>query len=398
MIPAILIRKDPPHDGHKEHTLNAKKMHICLIASEILGFGVAGGFGFSTRSLGRNLVARGHRVTAVIPQPVDLSDTETMLDGIAVRTYGRNEIFTASGLYRKIDADVYHSQHPSLSTYVAQRAMPQARHVVTVRDPRDIRDWWLEFKYPSRTRIGVLKTAAFYDNPLTWCAVRHANRVFVPAKYLADKVQRKYGLQRSPGFMPTPIAMPEGPVTKSERPTVCYVGRLDRRKRPDRFLALAPKFPDVEFIIAGGAQDPRYEHELMSRYGCANNVKMLGFIDQFASDALHGVFASSWILVNTAMREGLPNVFIEAAAHGCALVSAHDPDQFTTRFGWHCPDGDYTKGITGLLQDGLWRLRGAEGATYARATNAADIATECHETMYASLPDEKQISGFRVRT
>ena len=105
-------------------------MHICLIASEFLGFGTAGGFGFATRSLGRNLVSRGHRVTVVIPQPVDLdldrNTTEMGVDGITVRCYPRDQILRMGWLYRELDADIYHSQEPSLSTYVAQRAMPRS--------------------------------------------------------------------------------------------------------------------------------------------------------------------------------------------------------------------------------------------------------------------------------
>lgn len=364
-------------------------MHICLIASELLGFGTAGGFGFATRSLGRNLVARGHRVTAVIPKPVDISETETILDGITVRTFPRDQILKSGWLYREIGANVYHSQEPSLSTFVAQRAVPHAQHVVTTRDPRDLHDWWIEFKHPSRTRMGVLRTAAFYENPFTRASVRNARRVFVPAKCLAGKVQRKYGLAQPPEFMPTPITMPRGPVIKAERPTLCYVGRLDRRKRPDHFLSLAPLFPQAEFIVVGSAQDARYERELMDRFGSANNVRMLGFVDQFASDVLSEVFASSWIMVNTAAREGLPNVFIEAAANACAIVSPHDPDEFTSRFGWHCPDEDYAGAVRMLLKDDLWRSRGALGSAYARATNDAELATDRHLDAYAALLDAR---------
>jgi len=365
-------------------------MHICLICSEFLGFGVAGGFGFATRSLGRNLINRGHRVTVAMPQPVDLRVSETSIDGIAIRTFPRSGIFSASALYREIGADLYHSQHPSLSTYVAQRAMPDAPHVVTVRDPRNIRDWWLEFKYPSRSRAGVLKTMAFYDNPLTWMAVRRANRVFVPAKCLAEHVRKTYFLPRAPEFMPTPIAMPETTGPKAGQPTLCYVGRLDRRKRPDRFLDLASRFPEARFVVVGGAQDPGYEQELRQRYGKAKNVHMLGFVDQFSSDALHQVLASSWIMVNTAMREGLPNVFIEAAAHGCAIVSAHDPDGFSSAFGRHCPDGNFEQAVSWLLKSGRWQALGQAGAAYARSTNAVEIAVQRHETAYASLRNNLQ--------
>jgi glycosyltransferase involved in cell wall biosynthesis len=366
-------------------------MHICLISSEFLGFGIAGGFGFATRSLGRNLVARGHRVTVAMPRPVDRDEERACFDGIAVRTFPRGDILGAGQLFREIGADIHHSQHPSLTTHVAQRAMPGAGHVVTVRDPRNIRDWWLEFRYPSRSRIGVLRTMAFYDNPLTWMAVRRSDRVLVPAKCLAGTVRRRYLLARPPGFMPTPITMPGGDVRKSARPMVCYVGRLDRRKRPDRFLALAPGFPGVEFVVVGGAQDAAYERELMALHGGAGNVRMLGFVDQFSSGALHEVLAESWVMVNTAMREGLPNVFIEAAAHGCAIVSAHDPDGFASRFGRHCPDGDFGRALGELLESGRWRTLGQAGAAYARATNDAGIATQLHEAMYASLLEEKRL-------
>ncbi|MEZ5504424.1 MAG: glycosyltransferase, partial [Halioglobus sp.] len=237
-------------------------MHICLIASEFLGFGVAGGFGFATRSLGRNLVARGLRVTVVIPQPVNFSKREAVLDGMAVRTYPRAQIMRNDTLFREVGADVYHSQEPSLSSYIAQRAVPNAVHVVTSRDPRDLRDWWIEFRYPSQTRFGLLRTAAFYEKPLTRDAVRNAAKVVVPAKCLAPKVQRKYALPCLPDFMPTPVTMPSTPFVKAGHPQICYVGRLDRRKRPDRFLELAPQFPDIEFVVAGASQDPAYAHEL----------------------------------------------------------------------------------------------------------------------------------------
>ena len=154
----------------------ANSMHICLIASEILGLGIAGGFGFATRSLGRNLVARGVRVTVVMPVPRHMSTNGAVLDGITVRTYPRAQILRNDALFRDVGADIYHSQEPSISSYVAQRAVPQAIHVVTSRDPRDLHDWWIEFMHPSHTRLGLLRTAAFYENPLTHAAVRNAAR------------------------------------------------------------------------------------------------------------------------------------------------------------------------------------------------------------------------------
>ncbi len=365
--------------------MHGDSLHICLIASELLGFGVAGGFGFATRSLGRNLVNRGHRVTVVMPQPVGTTASESDIDGMTVRTFARSDILRCDALFQSVKADIFHSQEPSLSSYIAQRAVPRGIHVVTCRDPRNFRDWCVEFRYPSHTRLGLLRTAAFYENPFTRRAVRHAERVFVPANSLVEKVKNKYRLANSPQFMPTPIAMPVEPVQKSAQATICYVGRLDRRKRPDKFLSLAADFPHVEFLVAGTAQDPRYGEELVARFGHLPNIRMLGFIDQFSSNALSSVFSKSWIMVNSAAREGLPNVFIEAAAHGCAIVSPHDPDGFASQFGRHCPDQDYHAAIKALLSNNRWRELGQAGAAYVASTNRSDLATDQHLAAYTAL-------------
>jgi hypothetical protein len=65
----------------------------------------------------------------------------------------------------------------------------------------------------------------------------------------------------------------------------------------------------------------------------------------------------SWILVNTAAREGLPNAFIEAAAHQCAILSAVDPDGFSSQFGHLVLNDDFAAGLRALLQDDLWKKR-----------------------------------------
>ena len=63
-------------------------------------------------------------------------------------------------------------------------------------------------------------------------------------------------------------------------------------------------------------------------------------------------------MVNTATREAMPNAFLEAAAHGCAILSAVDPDGFASRFGWHVVRDDFAAGLAALLAHGTWRERG----------------------------------------
>ncbi|MCP5368082.1 MAG: glycosyltransferase family 4 protein [Hyphomicrobiales bacterium] len=359
-------------------------MKVCLICAEFLGWGRAGGFGFATRAIGRGLAARGVQVTAVVPFPPGRDEAEQEVDGIRVLGYPPRDHGRAAALFRGCDADVYHSQQESLATHVAQRAMPGRAHVVTCRDPRDWSDWWIEFKHPSRSRARLLATMAYYENPVTRAALRRADAVFVPAMFLRQKVRRRFGLAKEPGFLPTPIAVPET-VQKATEPTVCFIGRLDRRKRPGRFLDLAARFPHVRFLAVGMAQDPRFQANLETTYGNIPNLEFTGFIDQFA-DPRHGqILARSWVLVNPAAREGLPNVFIEAAAHRCALVSSLDPDGFVSRFGDLAADEDYGAALARLLKGDAWRRLGEEGHRYVARTNAPDIAIQRHMDVYGEV-------------
>ena len=69
------------------------------------------------------------------------------------------------------------------------------------------------------------------------------------------------------------------------------------------------------------------------------------------------IYEESWVLVNGSLREGLPLVFIEAAGHGCAILSRLNPDGFASRFGFCLRDGDFEKGLAVLLSSNLWKAR-----------------------------------------
>ena len=119
-------------------------MRICLICVEIFAWGKYGGFGRSTRMIGKELARRGIEVAAVVPRRAGQGAVE-MLDGIRVLGFDSRQPFTAMNLFREADADIYHSQEPSFGTYLAQLAMPKRKHVITFRDTRDLKDWWIEF-------------------------------------------------------------------------------------------------------------------------------------------------------------------------------------------------------------------------------------------------------------
>lgn len=357
-------------------------MHICLLCTEIFRWGKYGGFGRATRVIGRELARRGVKVSAVIPLPRGSQEAvREEFDGITVYGYPVHETWSSQALYKEVDADIYHTEEPFLGTYLARRAMPAKAHVVTFRDPRSMQDWWTEFRFPTRSRLQTLTTWVYYENPLVRQAVRRCHGWGVAAEFLTDKAMRKYRLREPPTFLPSPIAIPDR-VEKAARPTACFVGRFDRVKRPELFFELARQHPEVEFIAIGASQDDQFSHDIQSGIAMPSNLTLTGFIDQFKSKELYEHMARSWILVNTSAKEGLPNAFIEAAAHQCAILSTFDPDGFTSKFGCLVPEGEYSSGLTTLLRDNLWRERGADGQAYVRSRFSTDVVIDRHVQLY----------------
>jgi hypothetical protein len=169
-------------------------MHICLVCVEIFAWGKFGGYGRATRELGRLLVKSGIEVTAVVPQRQDQRPLET-LDGIRVLGFPLSAPWQAQDLFGNCNADIFHSQEPSLGTYLAMRARPEAKHVVTIRDPKFFSDWLMELRHPS---ISLTRTflSRFYDiNFLVRRAVQRADAALCTTFDGREKAKALYRLQ-----------------------------------------------------------------------------------------------------------------------------------------------------------------------------------------------------------
>jgi len=358
-------------------------MRICLICVEIFAWGKHGGFGRATRLIGRELVKRGHEVFAVVPRRAGQKSVEN-LDGIQVLSFNPYKPWTARKLFSQCNADIYHSCEPSFGTYLAMTAMPKRKHMVTFRDPRNLKDWIMEFQLPSLNRLQVIHNCLYENNYLVRRSIKKMDAVYTIAPELVPKVKRMYHPKVNPQFLPTPVSVPET-ITKAEKPTVCYSNRLDRRKRPMLFFELAKEFPDVEFIVMGKSRDKKWEAALRNKYEQLPNLKILGFVDQFSSNLHSEILEKSWVMVNCAIREAMPNAIIEAAAHQCAILSSGNYGGFASIFGYHAKDDDFRAGLRDLLKNGKWKECGQRGCDYIKEVFELDRVIDQHIEIYAKL-------------
>jgi len=359
-------------------------MRVCLISTEIFAWNKYGGFGRATRLIGRELIKKGIEVFAVVPRRVGQNEVE-ILDGIKVFGFPSYNPLFAKKLFRDCNADIYHSQEPSFSTFLAMGEMPRRIHLITSRDPKFFKDWFNELMHPSYSKIQVLGNFLFEDNFLVKKSLRSSNGVFCAAKFLNKKVLKKYRLKSEVPFLPTPVEIPKRKLVKSETPTVCYLGRLDRRKRPELFFRLAESFPDVKFIASGRGRDTNYEKYLRKKYSGLKNLIITGFINQFENNKISEILEKSWVLVNTAVREGLPNSFLEALAHKCALLSSLNPENVTERFGYFAKNGSFEEGLKILLENNSWENKGELGRNYVQENYELEYSIEKHIGIYNKM-------------
>jgi glycosyltransferase involved in cell wall biosynthesis len=358
-------------------------LKLCFLVSEYFRWGKYGGYGTSTRILATELVRRGHEVDVVTPRRAD-QPGEEIVDGVRILARLPHDLPGLVGLFRTGGATVFHSHEPSFAGALALWAVPDRAHVVTCRDTRLFGDWIVELRAWLRDgSLRTLLTWPYENNPLVSRAVRRADGVWCASEFSRPLAQRKYGLGRTPGFLPSPLAIP-APRGKRSRPTVCWLGRWDSRKRPHLFFELAERFPDVEFVAMGKGRTETNENDVRARWAGLPNVTLLGLVDQFADpERFWSTLGGSWILVNTALREGLPRSFMEAAGQGCAILSRVDPDGFASRFGHRVIDDDFASGLAKLLEGDRWRALGEAGRRHVAATYGLETAVDRHLDAYA---------------
>jgi glycosyltransferase involved in cell wall biosynthesis len=367
-------------------------MKVCFIVSEFFAWGKYGGYGTATRVVATELVRRGVEVTVITPARGAQPEREA-IEGVTVLSYPVHSIRAQFQLLRACQADVYHSQEPSLGTWLARKAAPRSAHLVTCRDTRVSADWLIELRsWLLDGSFRTLLTYPYENNPLVTSAVQAADAVYCPNEFSRPIAQKKYRLTRLPGFLPSPVRGPEGPVRKAVRPTVCYLGRWDHRKRPEIFFGLAHSFPDVQFVAMGQARTSGRTEALRRQFADVPNLEMPGFVDQFSSGNFQELLSRSWILVNTALREGLPRSFLEAAYFKCAILSRVDPDGLASRFGCRVENDDFAGGLRSLLAGDVWRERGEAASRYVSAKYGLEQSVDQHLELYERVAHEGERS------
>jgi len=186
---------------------------------------------------------------------------------------------------------------------------------------------------------------------------------------------------RESELIPNLVAIPELAVDAGQAGAVVWIGTYKRSKRPEWFLELARRLPDLRFVMCGMPPVPpdgpeSWEAAQAAARECTN-LQVLGFLDHSHLGELLGQAA---LLVHTSPAEGFPNTLLEAWAHGVPSVSAVDPDGVVTRERLGECAGDFeslARAVRRWMDDpGARRDAGARARRFVAGRHAPEVVLE----------------------
>lgn len=369
----------------KDETLPARA--TAIVANEFFdpAVGGMGGFGWIAREAGLCLQQRSPASAAIANLVCFLTGNIAPSPNVLeTRIHGRPLVFanpmdwsgyTADLHRRNIDLILSIDYRPTYDFPLS--ALPETPMIIWAQDPRPADD----IEKINTLRIPGSNVIPQGIEPIDCTSVAeivtNANRagrqiIFSsPAPSLLKEANRTYALELPRlEFLPYLLDFDRGEITKSPKPQVVFLGRLDPIKRPWVFVELARQFPSVEFVLLGqshfhgpGSWTPKYVPE---------NVRFVGHV---GGEEKRALLASAWLLVNTSIHEALPVSFLEALVFQIPIVSCQNPEDIVSRFGYYTGRFDGTgmdamprirEGLASLLEDTQLRIRlGKAGQAWA---------------------------------
>ena len=182
---------------------------------------------------------------------------------------------------------------------------------------------------------------------------------------------QNFGIQGEVMYNAHPIPSKE---RHEKRKRVLWVGRLHKRKFPERFIEIVKTLSnrnDIEFIMFGRRLDGRYDQLISNTEAEYSNFR---FIDNASQKMVSDLLSSSRVIVNTSDREGFSNTFIEAWILGVPVVALRsvNPDNILIKhnIGFVCDDPtDYADKILTLIDnDGVFHEMSNNSIEFSHAT------------------------------
>ena len=307
--------------------------HICFVAPDtwpVLAddrrVETVGGAQVQQSLLAKALVRRGFRVSMICmdygqPDEVTIDGVTVFkchapVTGLPLVRFFHPRLTGMWSALRRVDADIYYQRAAGATTGVvgAFARRHGRRFVYAAAHDLDLaRD---------RTSKIFQRRAGWRDQQLFELGVKLAHEVVAQHAGQASDCLRWYGKEAT--LVPSCYALPDGH-GGDPKGVVLWVGALRTWKRPELFLKMARRLPNLRFRMVGGPSAEPGGDALYSRISdeatSIPNCEFVGFVP-FAKIDRH--FDAARVFVNTSDYEGFPNTFLQSWSRGIPTVSFCD--------------------------------------------------------------------------
>ena len=231
--------------------------------------------------------------------------------------------------------------------------------------------------------------------------IHWADRIVVQTQHQRDLLSRHYGRQDAE-VIANFHADAQEQLTKTMAPTVVWIANLKPWKRPEVFVRLASRVGErtgAQFIMMGEAPSgPKHSPWLESLQRSIATTPALRFLGRQTQEQVNELLARAWVLVNTSLHEGFPNIFIQAWLRDTVVVSLDvDPDHILEResIGMHAGSEErLAESVHRLLTDHSLRASYAKHARdYARATHSLNNANRLIQLIENCAGADSSVAG-----
>lgn len=183
------------------------------------------------------------------------------------------------------------------------------------------------------------KSRMYILRKLEKIGLRKADLVISQTDHQSELLDDRYGIDST--TLPNAYTLPDKSDMASfdKRKYFLWVGRIEEdQKKPHRFLELAEKMPEHEFMIIGPrtVEDGYYDY-IKSHANNLDNVTFKGFVEP---NKIHRYYRDAIALVNTSDYEGFSNTFLESWRYETPVISLfHSPDEIIEKHNLGCRSG-----------------------------------------------------------
>jgi glycosyltransferase involved in cell wall biosynthesis len=365
----------------------AAPLRICVVAHLAYGSisgsaGHIGGVEYQTSLLARWLAGRGHDVTLLTwdeGQPPELRIARVRVrklcrreDGWPIIRFVHPRWSSLAQALRAADADLYYQNGAECVT---------GQLALWCRSRRRRFAFSTASNADCDSRLPLLPT--WRERALYRVGLRLADQVIVQTVMQQRLLLAAFG--RESTVLPLPSPEPAAPAGDGARHRILWIGRICEVKRPDRFVDLARRCPDLTFDLVGPTDGSAYARHLLARARAQPNVRVHGGLSR---ESIGALLDQARCLCCTSDIEGFPNTFLEAWSRSVPLLTTFDPDGIVAErgAGWVARPDELGPTLRRVLTDETaWSAAGRRARAHYLAHHTVDGVLPRFEMLFSQL-------------